>query len=54
MKYSQQDHKKMWLEKLENDLSNLESLGYSENSKVYKEAKKRTAKVREELNNLYV
>lgn len=43
----------MWLEKLGNDLSNLELLGYSKNSKVYKRAK-RTVQVRNKLNNLYI
>ena len=51
MKYSQLDHKKMWVEKLERDLSELESLGYSKDSKVYKSAVKRTDKARKDLNN---
>ena len=51
MKYSQMDHRKMWVEKLESDLSELESLGDSKDSKVYKSAVKRTDKARKELNN---
>lgn len=52
MKYSQMDHKRMWIEKLERDLSQLESLGYSRDSEVYKSAVKRTDKARKELKNL--
>lgn len=52
MKYSQMDHKRMWVEKLERDLSQLESLGYSRDSEVYKSAVKRTDKARKELKNL--
>ncbi|SFE58498.1 hypothetical protein SAMN04487887_11815 [Enterococcus casseliflavus] len=52
MKYSQMDHKRMWVEKLERDLSQLESLGYSIDSEVYKSAVKRTDKARKELKNL--
>lgn len=52
MKYSRMDHKRMWVEKLERDLSQLESLGYSRDSEVYKSAVKRTDKAREELKNL--
>ena len=52
MRYSQMDHKKMWVEKLERDLSQLESLGYSRDSEVYKSAVKRTDKARKELKNL--
>lgn len=51
MNCSELDHKKMWLEKLESDLSELESLGYSKDSKVYNSAVKRTDKARKELNN---
>ncbi|MDO7880220.1 hypothetical protein [Enterococcus sp. AZ012] len=51
MRYSQMDHKKMWVEKLERDLSELESLGYSKESEVYKSAVKRTDKARKDLNN---
>ncbi|WP_155845501.1 hypothetical protein [Enterococcus sp. C1] len=51
MGHNQLDHKKMWLEKLEKDLSELESLGYSKDSKVYKSAVQRTYKARKELNN---
>lgn len=50
MNYSQLDHKKMWVEKLESDLSELESLGYSKDSKVYKSAVKRTDNARKEQN----
>lgn len=42
----------MWVEKLERDLSQLESLGYSRDSEVYKSAVKRTDKARKELKNL--
>lgn len=42
----------MWVEKLERDLSQLESLGYRRASEVYKSAVKRTDKVRKELKNL--
>jgi len=52
MRYSQMDHKRMWVEKLERDLSQLESLGYSRDSEVYKSAVKRTDKARKELKNL--
>lgn len=51
MGHNQLDHKRMWLEKLEKDLSELESLGYSKDSKVYKSAVQRTDKARKELNN---
>ena len=51
MRYSQMNHKKMWVEKLERDLSELESLGYSKESEVYKSAVKRTDKARKDLNN---
>lgn len=50
MNYSQLYHKKMWVEKLETDLSEIESLGYSKDSKVYKSAVKRTDNARKELN----
>lgn len=52
MRYSQMDHKRMWVEKVERDLSQLESLGYSRDSEVYKSAVKRTDKARKELKNL--
>lgn len=52
MRYSQMDHKRMWVEKLERDLSQLESLGYSRDSEMYKSAVKRTDKARKELENL--
>lgn len=52
MRYSHMDHKRMWVEKLERDLSQLESLGYRRASEVYKSAVKRTDKVRKELKNL--
>lgn len=52
MRYSQMDHKRMWVEKLERDFSQLESLGYSRDSEVYKSAVKRTDKARKELKNL--
>lgn len=52
MRYSQMDHKRMWVEKLERDLSQLESLGYSRDSEMYKSAVKRTDKARKELKNL--
>ncbi|MFZ4870729.1 hypothetical protein ACOYX3_17225 [Enterococcus entomosocium] len=51
MRYSQMDHKRMWVEKLERDFSELESLGYSKESEVYKSAVKRTDKARKDLNN---
>lgn len=37
MGHSQLEHKRMWLEKLEKDLSELQSLGYEKNSETYKE-----------------
>jgi len=50
MGHSQLDHKRMWLEKLEKDLSELESLGYEKNSEMYKEAERQTNKARKNLN----
>lgn len=44
MKYNSLDHKRMWVEKLEEDLEQLESLGYNKTSMVYKEGLKRTKK----------
>ncbi|WP_171847329.1 hypothetical protein [Enterococcus faecium] len=49
MKYNLLDHKRMWVEKLEEDLEHLESLGYNKNSTVYKEGLKRTKKAQKEL-----
>jgi hypothetical protein len=50
MGHNQLDHKRMWLEKLEKDLSELKSLGYEKNSEAYKEAERQTNKARKKLN----
>lgn len=50
MGHSQLEHKRMWLEKLEKDLSELNSLGYEKNSETYKEAERQTNKARKNLN----
>ncbi|BDP81166.1 Uncharacterised protein [Enterococcus faecium] len=50
MGHSQLEHKRIWLEKLEKDLSELKSLGYEKNSETYKEAKWQTNKARKNLN----
>ncbi|HFC9131844.1 TPA: hypothetical protein QFN59_001867 [Enterococcus faecium] len=52
MKYNSLDHKRMWVEELEEDLEQLELLGYNETSTVYKEGLKRTKKVQKELATL--
>ncbi|EJY46240.1 hypothetical protein I5172_11315 [Enterococcus faecium] len=52
MKYNSLDHKRMWVEKLEEDLEQLELLGYNKTSTVYKEGLKRTKKVQKELATL--
>ncbi|HBL3145599.1 TPA: hypothetical protein LQA16_002303 [Enterococcus faecium] len=52
MKYNSLDHKRMWVEKLEEDLEQLELLGYNKTSAVYKEGLKRTKKVQKELATL--
>ncbi len=44
MKYNLLDHKRMWVEKLEEDLEQLELLGHNKTSTVYKEGLKRTKK----------
>lgn len=49
MKCNSLDHKRMWVEKLEEDLEQLELLGYNKFSKVYKEGLKRTKKAQKEL-----
>lgn len=36
LKYNLLDHKRMWIKKLEEDLGQLESLGYNKTSTVYK------------------
>jgi hypothetical protein len=50
MGHSQLEHKRMWLEKLEKDLSELKSLGYEKKSETYKEAERQTNKARKNLN----
>lgn len=52
MKYNLLDHKRMWVEKLEEDLGQLESLGYNKTSTVYKEGLRRTKKAQKELATL--
>ncbi|EMF0102674.1 hypothetical protein HWD72_13425 [Enterococcus hirae] len=52
MKYNSLDHKRMWVEKLEEDLEQLESLGYNKTSMVYKKGLKRTKKAQKELATL--
>lgn len=52
MKYNSLDHKRMWVEKLEEDLEQFELLGYNKTSTVYKEGLKRTKKVQKELATL--
>ncbi len=52
MKYNLLDHKRMWVEKLEEDLEQLEALGYNKTSMVYKEGLKRTKKAQKELATL--
>lgn len=54
MKYNSLDHKRMWVEKLEDDLEQLELLGYNKTSTVYKEGLKRTKKVQKELATLEI
>ncbi|EGP4757290.1 hypothetical protein NXO51_001758, partial [Enterococcus faecium] len=49
MKYNLLDHKRMWVEKLEEDLEQLELLGHNKTSTVYKEGLKRTKKAQKEL-----
>lgn len=52
MKYNLLDHKRMWVEKLEEDLEQLELLGHNKTSTVYKEGLKRTKKAQKELATL--
>lgn len=52
MKYNLLDHKRMWVEKLEGDLEQLELLGHNKTSTVYKEGLKRTKKAQKELATL--
>ncbi|HGF8210862.1 hypothetical protein [Enterococcus faecium] len=52
MKYNLLDHKRMWVEKLEEDLEQLELLGYNKTSMVYKEGLKRMKKAQKELATL--
>ena len=52
MKYNLLDHKRMWGEQLEEDLEQLEALGYNKTSTVYKEGLKRTKKAQKELATL--
>ena len=50
--YNLLDHKRMWVEKLEEDLEQLELLGHNKTSTVYKEGLKRTKKAQKELATL--
>ncbi|MCB8537253.1 hypothetical protein KMA69_12280 [Enterococcus faecium] len=52
MKYNLLAHKKMWVEKLEEDLEQLELLGYNKTTTVYKEGLKRTKKAQKKLATL--
>ncbi|MCL6153187.1 hypothetical protein J3R97_11500 [Enterococcus faecium] len=52
MKYNLLDHKRMLVEKLEEDLEQLELLGHNKTSTVYKEGLKRTKKAQKELATL--
>ncbi|MCD9223700.1 hypothetical protein [Enterococcus faecium] len=54
MKYNLLDHKRMWVEKLEEDLEQLELLGHNKTSTVYKEGLKRTKKAQKELATLWI
>ncbi|ENZ6657554.1 hypothetical protein ACG7HL_002294 [Enterococcus faecium] len=51
MKYNLLDHKRMWVEKLEEDLEQLELLGHNKTSTVYKEGLKRTKKSTKRTSN---
>lgn len=44
--------KRLWVEKLENDLEELESLGIDKESSLYKEGVTRTKKAQQELKSL--
>lgn len=52
MKYNELELKRLWVEKLERDLEELESLGIDKNSKMYKEGAIRTKKAQQELESL--
>lgn len=49
MIYTNLDHKKIWVEKLENDLEQLKSLGCDKNSDIYKKGVKRTENAKRKL-----
>ncbi|EHM3054778.1 TPA: hypothetical protein ACWWCX_003020 [Enterococcus faecium] len=52
MTYTELDHKKMWVEKLDKDLEQLHALGYDNNSNVYKNGLRRTKKAQRELKTM--
>lgn len=49
MKYTNLDHQKIWVEKLENDLEQLKSLGFDKNSDIYKKDVKKTESAKRKL-----
>lgn len=52
MEHTELEVQRLWVEKLENDLEELESLGIDKNSRMYKEGVIRTKKAQQELESL--
>ncbi|MGG5373395.1 hypothetical protein [Enterococcus sp. AZ196] len=52
MGHTELDVKRLWVEKLQDDLEELESLGIDKNSRMYREGVIRTKKAKQELEYL--
>lgn len=52
MEYTELELNRLWVEKLKDDLKELESLGIDKNSRMYKEGVIRTNKAQQELESL--
>lgn len=52
MEYTELELNRLWVEKLKDDLKELESLGIDKNSRMYKEGVIRTNKAQQELETL--